>query len=93
MSITGGIVLFIVVWFLTMFVILPIRARSQADDGEVVPGTHAGAPADFRLGRTMLIVTLWSVLVWAILAAIILSGVISIEDLDWLGVLGERVPN
>lgn len=93
MSITGGIVLFIVVWFLTLFVILPIRSRSQADDGEVVPGTHAGAPANFRLGRTMLVVTLWAVPIWALLAAIILSGVISIEDLDWLGVLGERVPN
>jgi predicted secreted protein len=88
MSVTGGIVLFVVVWFLMMFIILPIRARSQADAGEVVPGTHAGAPADFRLKRTMLIVTLWAVLVWGILAAII-----SIEDLDWLGVLGERVPN
>lgn len=93
MSITGGIVLFVVVWFLMMFVILPIRARSQAEDGDVVPGTHAGAPANFRLGRTMVIVTIWAILVWAILAAIILGGVITIEDLDWMGVLGERVPN
>lgn len=93
MSITGGIVLFIVVWFLVMFVVLPIRARSQAEAGEVVPGTHAGAPANFRLKRTSLIVTVLAVLVWAILATIIFSGVISIEDLDWLGVLGERVPN
>lgn len=93
MSITGAAVLFVVVWFLTMFVVLPIRARSQADEGTVVPGTHEGAPANFRLRRTVIIVTLWALVVWAILAAIILGGVISIEDLDWLGVLGERVPN
>jgi predicted secreted protein len=93
MSITGGIVLFVTVWFLTMFIVLPIRSRSQAEEGEVVPGTHEGAPANFRLRRTMLIVTLWTIPIWCACAAIILSGLITVEDLDWLGVLGERVPN
>jgi len=59
MSVTGAAVLFVVIWFMTMFVVLPIRARSQADAGDVVPGTPEGAPAEFRLGRTMLIVTLY----------------------------------
>jgi len=93
MSITGAIVLFVVIWFMTMFVVLPIRARSQADDGEVVPGTHEGAPANFRLKRTVLIVTLWTIPLWGIVYAIIVLGIITVEDLDWMGVLGERVPN
>jgi predicted secreted protein len=93
MSVTGAIVLFVVLWFMMMFIILPIRARSQADAGEVVPGTPEGAPANFRLGRTALIVTLWALLVWAISVGIILSGWISVEDLDWMNVLDERVPN
>ena len=93
MSVTGAIVLFVVLWFMMMFIILPIRARSQADEGSVVPGTPEGAPANFRLGRTVLIVTLWALLVWAISAGIVLSGWISIEDLDWMNVLDERVPN
>ncbi len=93
MSVTGGIVLFVVIWFMMMFIVLPIRARSQADAGEIVPGTHAGAPANFRLGRTVVIVTLWTILIWGIVAAIILLGIITVEDLDWMGVLGERVPN
>jgi predicted secreted protein len=93
MSVTGAIVLFVVLWFMMMFIILPIRARSQADAGEVVPGTPEGAPANFRLGRTALIVTLWALLVWAISVGIILSGWISVQDLDWMNVLDERVPN
>lgn len=93
MSVTGGMVLFVVVWFMMMFIILPIRARSQAEDGKIVPGTPEGAPANFRLGRTALIVTLWALLVWAISVGIILSGWISVEDLDWMNVLDERVPN
>lgn len=93
MSITGGIVLFVVIWFITMFVTLPITLRTQGEAGEVVPGTHQGAPADFRLRKTMLIVTLVTVVLWAIVAAVIFSGWITIEDLDTMGVLGERIPN
>ncbi|RME18814.1 MAG: DUF1467 family protein [Alphaproteobacteria bacterium] len=93
MNITGGIVLYVTIWFLTIFLVLPIRLRSQGDEGEIVPGTHSGAPANFRVRRTMVIVTLWATLFWAICAAIIFSGAITIEDLDWMGVLGERIPN
>lgn len=93
MSITGGLVLYVVIWFMTMFVILPVLSRTQGEDGEVVPGTHKGAPSNFRLGRTMLICTLWATPIWAVVAGIILSGVIDVEMLDWNNYLGERVPN
>ena len=93
MSITAALVMFVVIWFMTMFVVLPIRARSQAEEGDVVPGTPEGAPANFRLGRTVLVVTLWAVLVWAICFGLLVSGWISVEDLDWKNLLGERVPN
>lgn len=93
MSVTAGLVMFIVIWFMTMFIVLPIRARSQAEDGSVVPGTPEGAPANFRLGRTVLIVTLWAVGIWAICAGVLLSGWFSVEDLDWMNLLDERIPN
>ena len=93
MSITAGAVVFVVIWFLTMFIVLPITLRTQGEAGDVVPGTHEGAPADFRLGRTMVIVTLVTLVLWAIVVSIIVSGVISIEDLDTWGVMGERIPN
>ena len=93
MSITAGAVVFVVIWFLTMFIVLPITLRTQGEAGDVVPGTHEGAPADFRFGRTMVIVTLVTLVLWAIVVSIIVSGVISIEDLDTWGVMGERIPN
>ncbi len=93
MSITAGAVVFVVIWFLTMFVTLPIILRTQGEAGEVVPGTHVGAPADFQLGRTLLIVTTATLVIWGLVVWIILSGVISIEDLDTWGVIGERIPN
>jgi predicted secreted protein len=93
MSITAGAVVFVMIWFLTMFVTLPIILRTQGEAGEVVPGTHEGAPADFRLGRTLLIVTAATLVIWGVVVWIITSGLISIEDLDTWGVMGERIPN
>ncbi|HHL21464.1 MAG TPA: DUF1467 family protein [Aliiroseovarius sp.] len=90
MSITSAIVLFAVTWFLTMFVVLPIRLRTQGDEDDIVEGTHAGAPADFRLGRTMLIVTIITVVLWGLEFAVITSGMISVRDFDWFGRMSPR---
>ena len=84
MAITSAIVLFAVVWFMVMFIVLPIGRRTQGDEGEIVPGTQAGAPANFNLRRTVVIVTAISLVVWAIICAVIISGVISIRDLGWV---------
>ena len=83
MGITSAIVLFAVIWFMVMFIALPIGLRTQGDEGEIVPGTQAGAPANFNVKRKMLIVTAISAALWVIIAGIIFSGVISVRDLDW----------
>ncbi len=89
MSITSAIVLFAVTWFLVMFLVLPVRLRTQGDEGEIVEGTHAGAPADFRLGRTMLIVTAITVVLWALEMWAILSGLITVRGFDWYGFMDD----
>lgn len=83
MGITAAIVLFAVVWFMVFLIVLPLRMVSQADDGHIVPGTHAGAPADPQMKRKAKITTIWAIGVWIILATIIWSGVISVRDIDW----------
>ncbi len=91
MSITAAIVLYVVIWFVTMFVVLPIGLRTQGDEGKIVRGTHAGAPANFKLGRTLITVTIIGTVVWAIVAGIIVSGWISVEDFDWFNRMGDTV--
>jgi len=83
MGITSGIVLYAVIWFMVMFVTLPIRLRTQGDEGDIVPGTHAGSPANFRVKRMMLVVTIWATALWIVIAGIIIFGGISVRDLDW----------
>ena len=84
MAITSAIVLYAVIWFLVMFITLPIGRRTQGDVDDIVPGTQAGAPVNFRVKRTMIIVSAIALVVWVIVMAIILSGVISIRDLGWI---------
>lgn len=51
---------FFVIWWITLFAVLPIGMRSQADEGEVVLGTVASAPARFRALRVVILTTLIS---------------------------------
>ena len=90
MTIGAALVLFAVVWFMVLFVVLPLRMKSQADAGDVVPGTPAGAPADPQIKRKMMITTIAALCVWAVLCVIIISGVISVSDFDVMGRLPAR---
>ncbi len=74
MGITSAIVLFAVVWFLTFFIVLPLRLETQGDVGAVVPGTHESAPSGAVVGRKARITTYFAVPIWAVLAFVILSG-------------------
>ena len=58
MSITGAIVLYAVFWFLTFYIVLQVRTKTQAEAGEVVPGTPPGAPAVEDVGRSAKIATM-----------------------------------
>lgn len=80
---TSAIVLFAVIWFMVFFIVLPIRVETQADRGEVVPGTQSGAPEVHHLKQKAWITTGVAVLLWAVISGIILSGVITLEDIDW----------
>lgn len=82
MTITSVIVLYAVLWFLTLFVVLPIRVRTQGEAGEVVPGTPSSAPAEPMLRRKFLWVTLIATALWLAVCATILWSGLTIRDLD-----------
>lgn len=84
MGVTSALVLLAVVWFMTFFVVLPLRLETQGDKGEVVPGTHKSAPAGNVVARKARLTTYWAIPIWAVLATIILSGVITVRDFDFM---------
>jgi predicted secreted protein len=88
MSITAAIVVYAVTWFMVFFIVLPIRFKSQADAGEVLPGTPRSAPAGAEVGRKARITSVVAVVIWGLIYAVVSSGRITIRDIDVMGVMG-----
>lgn len=57
MSIGSSIAIYFVIWWTTLFAVLPIGVRSQLEEGDVSPGSDPGAPARTRFLRIVLINT------------------------------------
>lgn len=76
MSIVLSIALFFVIWWMTLFAVLPIGVRSQFEGGEVVPGTEAGAPQKPKLLMKAGITT--------VIAAVIFTIVYLIVSKHWM---------
>ena len=61
---------FLTIWFTVLFAILPIGVRSQAESGEVVPGTDPGAPVAPRLLMKIALTTLLAIVVFVLLVMV-----------------------
>jgi len=82
MTITGAIVIFAVLWFLVLFIVLPIGERSQSEDGHVVPGTPASAPVDPMMRKKLKWTTAITIVLWILIVWVIMSGVLTVKDFD-----------
>lgn len=80
-----SIAVYFIVWWLTLFVVMPFGVRTQGEDGEVVPGTPRSAPAAIRIWRLLAINTVIATIVFAVLYFGIRTGWISAEYLDFSG--------
>jgi len=64
LSILSFFAVYFVIWWITLFAVLPIGMRTQAEADEVVPGSVESAPARFRGGRVVLITTIVSAILY-----------------------------
>jgi predicted secreted protein len=82
MGVVTGIVLYALIWFMTLFVVLQVGVTSQSDAGQRVTGTHGSAPVTAQMKRRFLITSGVAAVIWAVIAGIILSGAVTIADID-----------
>lgn len=87
MGVASGIVLYLVIWFMTFLVVLPIRIQTQGEAGTTVEGTHDGSPEKHHLRKKFIITTAVAFVIWAIAAYIILGEVITVRDIDFFGTM------
>ncbi|TVS03268.1 MAG: DUF1467 family protein [Rhodobacteraceae bacterium] len=82
MSVMSAIALYGIIWFMTMFIVLPFRPKTQGDVGEIVPGTPASAPSDVQMWRKIKLVTFIATPTFFLVAGIILSEVITYDMIE-----------
>jgi len=79
MSIAFGFAVFLVIWWLTLFMVLPFGVK-RVDPDDLLPGEDPGAPAKPQLMKKFAITTALSVVLFAIFYFIQASGWISFRQ-------------
>lgn len=64
MSILSFFAIYFVIWWITLFAVLPIGMKTQAEADDVVPGSVESAPARFRGGKVVAITTVVSAIIY-----------------------------
>lgn len=89
MRIGTAIAIYFVIWWVVLFVVLPLKVRTQGEAGEVVPGTPASAPARPQLLLKAGMTTVLAAIVFAGLWAFLHSGV-GLDDIPFLPKYGSN---
>jgi predicted secreted protein len=64
MQIFSYFAVYFIVWWMTLFAVLPFGLRTQGEAENVVPGSVESAPARFRGGRIILYTTVVSAIIY-----------------------------
>ncbi len=79
MSTTGSIAIYVIIWWLVLFVVLPLGAKQKIDPADVAEGQDPGAPAKPMMAMKVLLTTAISMVVFAIFYFAYTSGWISLR--------------
>ena len=74
MSITGGIIIYVNLWMIIFFMVLPFGITNQINSPDYQKGTDPGAPVESRMKKKILITTL--------ITTIIFSFIFALDKLD-----------
>lgn len=66
MSLFNAFAIYFIIWWGTLFMVLPHGVRSQAEAGEIEPGTDPGAPVQSRIGLKLAINTVVAAVVFGV---------------------------
>jgi len=84
MNLFGAFAIYFVCWWITLLAVLPIGVRTQDEEGEIVPGTIASAPAVPRIGRKIILTTIIAFIPWGIGMAIMEFDLLSFADFPFV---------
>lgn len=82
MKITFAIVVYLCIWFMTLFAVLPFGVRTQDEDGTVEPGTPGSAPANWKPWRIVAINTLVAAVCFGVFYVGYMQGWLTANEVD-----------
>ncbi|MEZ5888801.1 MAG: DUF1467 family protein [Xanthobacteraceae bacterium] len=71
--------IYFVLWWIVLFAVLPIGARSQEEAGEIVPGSDPGAPEAPRLIKKAIWTTIATTVIFLLFYLAYAADLIDIE--------------
>ena len=84
MSLAFAISMYVVIWWIVLFAMLPIGVRTQAEEGEISPGTAESAPHMPRLLPKMLATTVIASVLFGAFYVIITHHLITLDEIPFL---------
>lgn len=85
MAFGSGVAIYFVIWWVTLFAVLPFGVRTQEEAGEVVPGAPASAPAKTSILTIIIRNTIVASLVFAGVYWVLVYSDLSIMDFPLYG--------
>ena len=70
MSITGGIIIYVNLWMIIFFMVLPFGITNQIDSPDYQKGTDPGAPVESRIKKKILITTIITTIIFSLIFAL-----------------------
>jgi predicted secreted protein len=84
-SVTTAIAIYFLIWWITLFAVLPFGVHRQDEDGAIAPGTDPGAPAMTRLGLKLLWTTGVATVIFAACYLVYVNRLLPLDRLaGWL---------
>jgi predicted secreted protein len=79
MQVSTAIAIYFLIWWLTLFAVLPWGVSSQYDEG--APGTDPGAPRVHNVARKLVWTTVVATVIFAVGAYLYVNRIVTLDDL------------
>ncbi|MBO6549542.1 MAG: DUF1467 family protein [Rhizobiales bacterium] len=84
MSLSLSLATYFIVWWLTLFMVLPFGVKTQEEEGKIVPGSVESAPAVPHILKKGLITSIIAGFIFAIIYSVYTYDLLSVDDIPFL---------
>ena len=84
MSLVFGVAIYVIIWWVVLFAILPLGVRTQEEVGEVTDGTPESAPVRPLLGRKLAATTVVAAILFCGVYVLLVYKPIGLDEIPFL---------